>query len=420
MEKINSYLNKISLVLIITLPIGLLISSGVSGAIEVLIVIIFLINCYYKKNFSWLKNEYFILLSLIWISLLVNLLFSQNFNLSLSRNIFFFKNIIFVFALIFFLRKEKNFNLIFNIYLIIIAIVAFDIFIEFFTKKNILGFQSTDPSRIASFLGKELKIGHFILGFSFITAGYYLEKILKKSTIYKVFGFIIITIFFISLLLTGERANSIKGVFIALIFIILAKKEIFRYKKIFLTTIILLSFSTYFFSEKIRYRFDFIIKPINNIGIIEAFKQTQHAAHYYTAIKIFEKYPIFGVGNKNFREECMKDEYKNNDYKRTAERCATHPHQIYLELLSEQGLLGFFVIISVIFIILFKSFKIYSKSKNLIHLASILFTLSQFLPLIPSGSFFTAWGSTIFWLNFAILIFYNSKKYSKKKIFNSK
>jgi O-antigen ligase len=413
MEKINFYLDKISLFLIISLPIGLLISSGVSGTIEVLIIITFLINCFYKKNFSWLKDKYFQLLLLIWISLLLNLLFSQNFNLSFSRNIYFIKNIIFVFAIIFFLRKDKNFNLILTIYLIITAIVAFDIFIEFFNKKNILGFQSSDPSRIASFLGKELKIGHFMLGFLFIVVSYYFEKFLRKSTNYKIFGFIIFIFFFISLLLTGERANSIRAFFIALFFILLSKKEIFTYKKILLTTIIFLSIGTYFFSEKTRYRFDVILDPVKNIGIIEAFKETQHAAHYYTAIKIFEKYPIFGVGNKNFREECLKDEYKNNNYKRTSERCATHPHQIYLELLSEHGLIGSIAIISVIFIILFKSFKIYSKNKNSIHLASILFILSQFLPLIPSGSFFVAWGSTIFWLNFAILIFYNSKKYSK-------
>ena len=302
MKKNNCYLDKISLFLILALPIGLLISSGVSETIKVFIIIIFLINCFYKKNFLWLKNEYFILLFLIWISLLLNLLFSQNFNLSFSRNIFFFKNIIFVFALIYFLRKEKDFNLIFNIYLIITGIVAFDIFIEFFYNKNIFGFQSTYPGRIASFLGKELKIAHFMLGFLFIVSSYFLQKILKKKPNYKMFGFIIIIIFFISLLLTGERANSIRAFFIALIFVILTRKEIFTQKKIFLATIILLSFGAYFFSEKIRNRFDAILEPVKNIGIIEAFKETQHAAHYYTAIKIFEKYPIFGIGNKNFRE----------------------------------------------------------------------------------------------------------------------
>jgi O-antigen ligase len=124
---------------------------------------------------------------------------------------------------------------------------------------------------------------------------------------------------------------------------------------------------------------------------------------------MLEKYPLFGVGNKNFREECLKDEYENNNYKRTAERCATHPHQIYYELLSEHGLIGTLIIISVIFFILLEGLKIYLKEKNSIHLASILFVFVQFVPLLPSGSFFTAWGATIFWLNFSILIFYNNK-----------
>jgi O-antigen ligase len=411
MEKTNFYLDKISLFLIISLPIGLLISSGAAETIGILIIIFFLITSIFNKDFDWLKNKYFLLLLIIWISLLLNLLFSQNFILSFPRNIFFLKNIIFVFAVSLFLNKNKNFNLIFDAYLIITAIIAFDIFFEYFNNKNIFGFQSYDPSRIVSFLRKELKIGHFMLAFSFITVSYFFEKYSKKKTHFQILGFFLIISFFISLLLTGERANSLKGFFIALIFILFSKKEIFKYKKIFFTTIILLSVGTYFFSEKIKYRFNVILDPVKNIGIIESFKETQHAAHYYTAFKIFEKYPIFGVGNKNFREECLKEEYKNNDYKRIAERCATHPHQIYFELLSEHGLTGTIVIISVMFFILYKSFKIYLKNKNSIHLASILFITAQFLPLIPSGSFFTSWGATIFWLNFSILIFYNNKNY---------
>jgi len=409
MKKVNLYLDKISLFLIITLPIGLLISSGVSATIEILIIIFFLITSIYNKDFDWLKNKYFLLLLVIWISLLLNLLFTQNFILSFSRNIFFFKNIIFVFAICESLKKEKNFNLIFAAYLIITAIVAFDIFFEYFNNKDILGFQSYDPSRIASFLRKELKIGHFVLAFSFITVGYFFEKYSKNKKNFQVFGFLLITSFFISLLLTGERANSLKGLFIALIFILFSKKEIFKYKKKFFLIIILLSLGTYFFSERIKYRFNVILNPIKNIGIIESFKETQHGAHYYTAVKIFLKYPMFGVGNKNFREECLKEEYENNNYKRIAERCATHPHQIYFELLSEHGLIGTITIISVIFFIVFQGFKIYLKNKNLIHLASILFITAQFLPVIPSGSFFTSWGATIFWMNFSILIFYNNK-----------
>ena len=411
MKKINSYLSlsKIYLFLVIFLAISLLISSGVSLSTEILIILFFLITCFHKNDFLWLKNKYFYLLLVIWFSLLLNLFFAQNFNLSFLRNITFFKNIIFIFALCYIFKKEENFNLIFILYLIIISLVTFDIFFEYFNKKNIFGFQSYDSTRIASFLEKELRIGAFVLGFSFIGIGYYFERYSEKSINYKIFGFFLMFIFFISLLLTGERANSFKGIIIMLLFILFAKKKFFKYKKTYFAAIMIASIFTYLFSDRIKHRFNVFLLPASNIGIVESFKATQHGAHFNTAIKIFEKHLFFGVGNKNFRQECLKDEYINNDYKRTSERCATHPHQIYYELLSEHGLIGTLVITSIIFFILFESMIVYLKNRNSIHLASILFVLVQFLPVIPSGSFFTSWGATIFWFNFSILIFYNNK-----------
>jgi O-antigen ligase len=409
MQKINFYLNKISLFLIVSLPITLLISSVVSEINGILIIAIFIITSFYNKNFYWLYNKYFLLLLLIWISLLLNLLFSENFFSSFYRNLFFFKNIILIFAIVFTLNNKKNLNLIFTIYLLVTLIVSFDIFFEYLSGTNLLGFKSYDPNRIASFLRKELKIGHYILGFSFICIGYYLEQYSTKLLKHKIFGYFLIIFFFTSLLLTGERANSLKGFFIIVLFIALSQEKTFKYKKIFLTSIILLLIGVYIFSERIKNRFNVFLHPIIYQGVIETFKETQHAAHFYTAIEIFKKYPLFGVGNKNFRQECLKDEYYNNNYKRTEERCSTQPHQIYLEFLSEHGLIGTTTIISVIFFILIKSIKIYFRKKNLIHLSSILFIAAQFLPIIPSGSFFTSWNATIFWLNFSILIFYNSK-----------
>jgi len=409
MIKNNLHLEKIYLFLAMFIPIGLLISSGVSETIEILLIIFFLIISFYKKNFEWFKKKYFWLLILIWISLLINLFFSKNFNLSFLRNISFIENILFVFAFNLIILKERNFNLIFNIFLVIATIVAFDIYFEYFNKVNILGIKSYDPSRIASFLGKELKIGAFMLGFSFISAAYYFEKYSNKSLNYKLFGFFLLIIFFISILFTGERANSLRAIIIMFLLIIFSRKKIFKYKIIFFTIIILTAVCSYIFSERVKHRFNVFLIPINNIGFIDAFKETQHGAHFYAARKMFEKFPIFGVGSKNFRVECYKDEYENKSYKRTAERCSTHPHQIYYELFSELGLFGAFTILAVIFFILFESIKIYIKNKNLIHLASILYIFSQFLPLIPSGSFFSAWSATIFWVNFSILIFYNNK-----------
>ena len=48
------------------------------------------------------------------------------------------------------------------------------------------------------------------------------------------------------------------------------------------------------------------------------------------------------------------------------------------------------------------------NNKNLYQLAGIIFIITSFTPLIPSGSFFTTYGATIFWINFAIVESFNN------------
>jgi O-antigen ligase len=392
------------------IPVSLLISSGAAELSIIIISTFFFINfVYIKKKIFY--NIDFILLSIFWFSLILNLFFSLNKETSFARNLFFFRYILYIFSLIFIFNNKKNLNFVLIIWLILTTIVAFDIFFEFFNKKNILGLESSDPSRIASFLGKELKVGHFMFGFSLISIGYLIDKS-KKNNLFHAFLIVLLMLFFTSsVILTGERSNTIKFIISLIIFIFLSNNYIFKKKKIILLIILISLFSSYLFSEKLKNRAKAIILPTKDYGFIEAFKKTQHASHYYTAIKIFKEYPVFGIGNKNFREECAKDIYYNNDYKYTEQRCTTHPHQIYFEFLSEHGLIGSAIMLFVIFYITIKGIKIYRKNKSMVHLGSISFTATQFVPLLPSGSFFTSWSAIIFWTNFAILLFYNNKDY---------
>ncbi len=138
-------------------------------------------------------------------------------------------------------------------------------------------------------------------------------------------------------------------------------------------------------------------------SVYERFGHIRHFAHYNTAWKIFKDYPIFGVGNLKFRHICHNKKYLNTKILYTYERCSNHPHQVHLEILSEQGIIGYLIIIFTVFSILFNSFKIYRKTGDLIHLSSILFILTFFIPLLPTGSFFSTFNGTIFWINFSFV-----------------
>jgi hypothetical protein len=158
--------------------------------------------------------------------------------------------------------------------------------------------------------------------------------------------------------------------------------------------------------QKERFTFlgDYQRLSSNNYNYSEYIKNSLHGSHYITAWKIFKNYPYLGVGNKNFRIECGKEIYYDKSFKLSEYRCSTHPHQIYFEFLSELGIFGTIVILYFIIYILVKSFFLYFKKFNLILLSSALFILSNFIPLIPSGSFFTSFGAALFWLNIGILL----------------
>jgi hypothetical protein len=72
-------------------------------------------------------------------------------------------------------------------------------------------------------------------------------------------------------------------------------------------------------------------------------------------------------------------------------------------------MIGYLIIVFTIFNILFNSFRVYRKTGDLIHLASILFVLTFFIPLLPTGSFFSTFNGTIFWINFSIAHAFSQK-----------
>ena len=156
-----------------------------------------------------------------------------------------------------------------------------------------------------------------------------------------------------------------------------------------------------------------IIKD-RNINLLEYqinnFSKTQWYAHYITSFEIFKDFKIFGIGVRNFRNVCKIDKYDGLFDKNF--RCSTHPHNKYLEILSETGIITFTLFI----IILCQIFKrnAYSNLDTYHKIFLIFLTLILFDPLLPSKSFFNNWMSCIFWL---ILSKLNIKKDHKIKFF---
>ena len=131
--------------------------------------------------------------------------------------------------------------------------------------------------------------------------------------------------------------------------------------------------------------------------------KSHYGIHAITAYEIFQDNIFIGVGNKNFRNICKNYQDKiSNKYNVQPIGCSTHPHQIWYELLTEHGIFGTLLICICLILIIINRFK--ERNINLINLMSLLYLLSVFIPILPSGSFFNSYNSTMFWTNLAFFV----------------
>jgi len=93
--------------------------------------------------------------------------------------------------------------------------------------------------------------------------------------------------------------------------------------------------------------------------------------------------------------------------------CNTHPHNIYLQILAEIGVIGFFLFFGffvfmflqliIIYLRIRKNNKLYKDKSNFFFILGIVLSL---FPLFPSGSFYNNWLLSIFFINLGFLINY--------------
>ena len=414
--KENFFFYKIPIILFSLLPLFLITGPLLSDLSISIISIIFLIYCFREKNFTFFQNKYFYFFLIFWLYLIINSLFN-NFNLnSLKISIFFFRYGVFVIAIVTLLQFNNKFiKYFFYCILFCFIILLFDGYFQYFnpTGENIIGLTSGSAGRVSSFFGDELILGSYLSRLWPIFFGLSIVLINKKN---KLFYFLVI-IFILSevlIFISGERA-AFFFINLSAIFVILFSKNLLKLRII----ILLLSFSLIILVS--------IINPIAKERIInQTFEQmnlfqkenlnkkmiiftSTHTQHYMSAYKMFLDNKIFGVGIKNFRNFCSNKKYKSE------KSCATHPHNTYIQLLSETGLIGFTLFLFVfIYYCAYVIKHLLSKIKGK-HLFSdleicILSGILIYLwPFVPTGNVFNNWLSIITLLNVPFLIW--SRKY---------
>ena len=398
-------------IIISIFPLCFLIGSLLINLNTLLAGLVLILISIQDKNLIIFKNKFFFALFFLWLSFLINLAFSSNFDNSLPRTIGFVRFIFLALSIKIFLENasDKLQYLVFKIWLLIFIIISFDLIFEYILGFNTLGFSSYMPGRLSGFLNQELKIGHLYSALILLVSIFVFK--FYKNYYYFYFG---IVVFVIISLLIGERANFLRVLCISSIFVFVFDKK-YLLNKLVMFLILALSLTSFLtFNKEYNKRFwGQFVKPLifgqtENLKKENFFEFTVYGANYYRGYKVFSDNKYFGVGIKNYRNQSNKKKYENKKFRFNDQAASIHPHQVHLEFLAETGLFGYICFIMFVIYSIYRSLKNFFETQNLVILASLLYFIFSLMPLVPTGSFFTTFGATLFWINYGFMINYKT------------
>ena len=364
--------------------------------------------------------------------------------IKLIKSVLFFR--FFVVLLIVYLLSELNiinYKYFFVTAAIFPILISADVIFQYIFGFNIIGMQGYDRHN-SSFFGDELISGGYIQNFSFFSI-LFLTNLVRKNNIFLkiILITLVISILSAGIILSGNRMPFVLfllGLFSIFIFgrdlkkiILISCCTIFIiFGFIFSSDPIMKMHYGGFYLETQRQVVSLQKQIENNFNKKNIKKETQKEEkweeeinedpelHPYkklvlTAIETWKPNKILGNGIKSFRIECRKIIIEQN-----RGLCSNHPHNYYLEILTELGIVGFVLVLTIaltFIIFLIKNYKLLRNTnlENLFLLAAILSLFLATFPFKSSGSIFTTNNATYVILMSSILLSY--KKLLQKENF---
>ena len=409
-------------------PLSIIIGNFYSNFIVAVSSLTFFIYSIIKRQEEF-NNPFFKIFLIFWFLIVVRSLFTSEILFSFKSSFLFIRYALFCLLVKFLILNNKYFlKNFFKINVTLLIFISIDALIQFYFGKNLFGTFSSqiENNRISGVFGKELILGSFITKISFIL---FAINIIKKNHYY---NFFLIIFFFIVVFITGERASFflfMVGIFYSFLF--------FREKKLYLYSLIVaLILLTTIIINKDSIKKRMILQTFNQL-----YSETNtnfnvpkklflfsegHQILIVSALNMFYQNPFIGVGANLYRFECENKKYfiSGKNYpnfgsgRDLINHCNTHPHNYYVQILSETGIIGFlFIFLTLIKFIHYSVKILHNQVKKKIYISHYkIFIFSAIIinlwPFITTGNFFGSSAANLFWLpvGFFLAAFNSPKK----------
>ena len=400
-------------ILFFTLPISFILGNLVLN-LNISLLIIFTFLIFRSKIFELKLNIIDKTVIIFFVYILLNGIYNNFFNLNVSNlnneNIVLIKSISFLRFLLFYFvikflvfKNHINYKFLFLIYGSICLFICVDVVIQFSLGKDIFGFESMGRRNPGPFNDEPIA-GTFIQRF-FIYALFFVVIFLnRKKNINKIILFSVVILCITGAIVAGNRMPLVI-ILLTLLILVVFEKSL---RKILSFQLVL---GVIFFSflmknpTEIRHHYKNFLADSKDIIIYSKSKilsedveiSNMHLREFESGIFTWKENKILGGGVKSFRWVCNNIERSKVLHlvtKKGRVNCNNHPHNYYIQIAAELGVVGiiiFFILIFFTFVKSLKSLIFYQNdvvSKKLLFVFLILF-INEVFPFKTTGSFFT-------------------------------
>ncbi|MDA9012515.1 O-antigen ligase family protein [Alphaproteobacteria bacterium] len=194
--------------------------------------------------------------------------------------------------------------------------------------------------------------------------------------------------------LTGERINFLiracGGMLAALVwqpnwrrYIILIIVEIFAVAAVFAAM------------PNVQYRF--------TNSVVNSLPTGPHSDYYLVmgaGLSVFETAPVLGIGPATHRELCPSIVGEAPEF-----RCDNHPHNYYIQFLTETGIIGLITGSVMIISIIWAAFAGWRQNHaNVVAATAFVIPFGLFFPVQSTGDFFGQWNNIFMWSAIALAL----------------
>jgi hypothetical protein len=428
----------------------------------------FIFFVFLKKKIHLFYNKIFLYFLIFLLICIISSIFSDYREKSLITSLAYIRFGIFIIAIKFLINKKNNFvkNL-YNLLFIIFILFFFDSILQKISGFNIFGWQSP-YSRITSFFHHDIKLGGYILRLTplLVALAIYNKKKINIILFISILSLIIsflsgertafflnlfffIAFFFITNLKKVTKFLLVLSTIIFLSFIVSVDATLkFRL------------YESLFNQLNFLNKEPFYAEVVDHNGVSRSVHRDStivprvYIMYLETSIQIWSDNPYLGSGPRTYQFKSSEPKYfrqsdhagyvayrdkinsaieeiqKANrpEFKNKIDELAwkkglgfidgnydgftnisganSHPHHIYLQLLSETGIFGFCIIIA---LLIFCFLKIFTKMQ-VYYKCIILGIVINLFPFTLSGNFFNNWLSILFFFPIGFLYIKNTNK----------